>query len=70
MAHGRVKWFNDARGFGVIERPESAGIKEIFVHYTAISGEGHKTLSQGQEVEFDLYESPKGLVAKNVQRAN
>lgn len=66
MAHGRVKWFNDARGFGLIERPDDGG-GDIFVHYTAIiHGDGRKTLLQGQEVEFDLYESPKGLVAKNV----
>lgn len=68
MANGIVKWFNDARGFGLIQIPE--GGRDIFVHYTSIHGDGRKTLAQGQEVEFDVYESPKGLVAKNVQRVS
>lgn len=63
MPSGRVKWFNDSKGFGFIERIEGG---EIFVHWTAIKADGHKTLNQGQEVEFDVYDSPKGLQAQNV----
>lgn len=65
MALGRVKWFNDARGFGLIETGDG---KQVFVHYTAISVDGYKTLTPGQEVEFDLYEGTKGPLAMNVQR--
>lgn len=65
MAVGKVKWFNDAKGFGFIERPENAG-QDVFVHYTAITQDGYKTLSEGQEVEFDLYEGQKGPQAMNV----
>ena len=65
MANGKVKWFNDSKGFGFIERGNG---EEIFVHYTAIEGEGHKTLAPGQEVEFDIYEGRKGLEAQNVNR--
>lgn len=60
---GRVKWFSDQRGFGFIEQPNGA---DLFVHHTAIQGEGFKTLSEGQEVEFDIVEGPKGLQAANV----
>ncbi len=63
MAYGRVKWFNDAKGFGFIEQRDGG---EIFVHYTAIRAEGHKTLAQGQEVEFDIYDGQKGPEAQNV----
>ncbi|OFZ55791.1 MAG: cold-shock protein [Bdellovibrionales bacterium RIFOXYC1_FULL_54_43] len=63
MALGKVKWFNDARGFGFIESKD--GI-EIFVHYTAIQCDGHKTLREGAEVEFDLYDGQKGPEAQNV----
>ncbi|MBI2609483.1 MAG: cold shock domain-containing protein [Deltaproteobacteria bacterium] len=65
MAKGHVKWFNDNKGFGFIERP---GETDVFVHYTAISGEGFKTLSEGQEVEFELIDSDKGPQAQNVQK--
>jgi CspA family cold shock protein len=64
MALGRVKWFNDSKGFGFIERRDGG---EIFVHFSSIHAEGHKTLSEGQEVEFDVYDDPKGLQAKNVR---
>ncbi|UCH79048.1 MAG: cold shock domain-containing protein [Candidatus Coatesbacteria bacterium] len=60
---GRVKWFNEAKGYGFIER--EAG-EDVFVHYTAIVGEGFRTLYEGQEVEFDLGEGPKGPTAENV----
>lgn len=63
MAIGKVKWFNDSRGFGFIEHIEGG---EIFVHYSSIMAEGHKTLQIGQEVEFDVYEGTKGLIARNV----
>jgi len=60
---GKVKWFNDQRGFGFIEQPDG---KDLFVHHTAVQGEGFKTLQEGQEVEFDIVEGPKGLQAANV----
>ena len=63
MASGKVKWFNDVKGFGFIERN---GGDEIFVHYSAIRADGHKTLAVGQEVEFDIYEGQKGPEAQNV----
>lgn len=63
MAVGRVKWFNNTRGFGFIEKN---GGDEIFVHYTAIRTEGYKTLTEGQAVEFDIYEGQKGPEAQNV----
>jgi CspA family cold shock protein len=66
MAVGKVKWFNDAKGFGFIQRDEGA---DVFVHYTAIQGDGFKSLREGQEVEFDLYDSEKGPQARNVTRS-
>ena len=65
-ATGRVKWFNDAKGYGFIARDEGP---DVFVHYTSIQGEGFKSLSEGQTVEFDLLEGPKGLQAANVRKA-
>lgn len=62
-SHGRVKWFNEAKGYGFIEREEGG---DIFVHYTAIEGEGFRTLKEGQSVEFDIRESEKGLQAARV----
>ena len=64
QAKGTVKWFNDAKGFGFIQTDLVAG--DIFVHYSAIQGDGFKTLSEGQIVEFDLIETAKGLQAINV----
>ena len=61
---GRVKWFNNKKGFGFIEYKENL---DIFVHYSSIMIEGYKTLSEGQIVEFDLVETEKGLQAKNVK---
>ena len=60
---GRVKWFNERRGYGFIEQ---ANGEDLFVHYSAIQAEGFKTLEEGQEVEFDIIEGPKGLQAANV----
>jgi CspA family cold shock protein len=61
---GRVKWFNATKGFGFIEREDGS---DIFVHYSAISAEGFRTLAEGQEVSFDVVEGDKGLQASNVQ---
>lgn len=63
MAIGKVKWFNESKGFGFIVRQEG---EEIFVHWTAIVSEGYKTLMMGQSVEFDIYEGQKGFHAQNV----
>jgi len=60
---GKVKWFNDSKGFGFIEQE---GGKDVFVHYSALQGDGYKSLSEGQEVEFEITESKKGLQATNV----
>jgi CspA family cold shock protein len=62
---GMVKWFNNAKGYGFIEQP---GEQDIFVHYSAISGDGYKTLIQGQEVEFEVTNGPKGPQAENVTK--
>ena len=61
---GKVKWFNNAKGYGFIERE---GEDDVFVHFTAIAGEGYKSLTEGQRVEFDVVEGTKGLQAANVQ---
>ena len=63
---GTVKWFNDAKGFGFIS-PEGAD-RDCFVHYSAIQAEGFKTLAEGDRVEFDMVEGPKGPAAENVTR--
>ena len=63
----RVKWFNDAKGFGFIEYNEG---EDIFVHYSAIKADGYKTLSQGQEVTFKLINTSKCYQAKNVETCN
>jgi len=64
LATGKIKWFNDAKGFGFIEQ-ENGG-KDIFVHFSAIQDEGFKTLREGQEVSFEIVEGPKGPQATNV----
>ncbi len=63
MAKGVVKWFNNAKGYGFIT-PESGN--DVFVHHSAIQGEGYKTLEEGQEVEFEIKQGPKGEEAANV----
>ncbi|MEE9539660.1 MAG: cold shock domain-containing protein [candidate division NC10 bacterium] len=64
MRHtGTVKWFNDAKGFGFIERQDG---DDVFVHYSSIQGDGFKSLTEGQTLEFDIVEGPKGKQAANV----
>ena len=66
MAEGSVKWFNEAKGFGFIEQSEGP---DVFVHFSAISGEGFKTLQEGERVTFDIVDGPKGPQAENVAKA-
>jgi CspA family cold shock protein len=66
MATGKVKWFNDAKGFGFITPEEGP---DLFVHHTAIVADGFRSLAEGQQVEFDVIQGPKGLQATNVRRA-
>ena len=67
MTTGKVKWFNESKGYGFIE-PEGGG-RDVFVHYSAIQGEGYKTLSEGQLVEFEITQGEKGPQAANVMKA-
>jgi CspA family cold shock protein len=64
--NGTVKWFNDQKGFGFISLDDES--TEIFVHHTAIQGDGFKSLSEGEKVEFDVVEDPKGPKAENVTK--
>lgn len=65
MATGKVKWFNDAKGYGFIARDDGP---DVFVHHSAIVAEGFRSLSEGQEVAFEIVEGPKGLQAANVSK--
>ena len=63
---GTVKWFNDSKGFGFLTRDD--GEKDVFVHYSAIQGDGFRSLTEGQRVEFDVVDTQKGPAAENVVR--
>ncbi len=65
MARGTVKWFNEAKGFGFISQESG---EDVFVHFSAIQGEGFKTLAEGEALEFDVTKGPKGLQASNVRK--
>ncbi|MBI5448071.1 MAG: cold-shock protein [Gammaproteobacteria bacterium] len=66
MAKGRVKWFNESKGFGFIETQDGNG-EDVFVHYSAIKGSGFKTLAEGQLVTFEVERGPKGAQAVQVE---
>ncbi len=65
MEQGTVKWFNDAKGFGFITHP---GSKDVFVHFSAVQGEGFKSLKEGDKVEFEIEAGAKGPQAANVRK--
>jgi len=67
VSKGKVKWFDNKKGYGFIT-PENG--KDVFVHHSAIQGEGYKTLEEGQDVEFDIVQGPKGEQAANVTKAS
>ena len=68
MATGTVKWFNDSKGFGFIT-PEAGG-EDLFAHFSAIQGQGFKTLKEGQKISFDVTTGPKGQQASNIRPAD
>ena len=65
MLKGTVKWYNESKGFGFIEQEEG---KDVFVHYSAIAGSGFKTLNEGDKVQFEIVDGPKGPAAANVTK--
>ena len=67
MPEGTVKWFNDAKGYGFISQADG---DDVFVHFSAIQGDGFKTLEEGQNVNFEIVQGPKGLQAANVTKGD
>ncbi len=67
MARGKVKWFNESKGYGFIAQDNG---EDVFVHFSAIEGNGFRTLAEGQEVEFDVSQGQKGLQATNVRKVS
>ena len=67
VAKGTVKWFNEAKGFGFISQENG---EDVFVHYSAIQGDGFRTLAEGDKVEFDVVKGPKGYQAANVRKSS
>jgi len=65
MAQGTVKWFNDSKGFGFLEQEDG---EDVFVHFSAVQGDGFKTLAEGDRVEFEVQQGPKGLQAASVTK--
>ncbi|HIC39292.1 MAG TPA: cold-shock protein [Candidatus Marinimicrobia bacterium] len=68
MVQGKVKWFNDKKGFGFVTSNEDD--KDVFVHFSALNGDGFKTLNEGDEVEYEIVSGPKGDQAANVTKLN
>jgi len=68
MPTGTIKWFDDRKGFGFIE-PDGGG-EDVFVHFSALQGEGYKTLEEGQQVQFEIVKGDKGLQAANVSKVS
>lgn len=65
MVKGKVKWFNDSKGFGFLEQESG---EDVFCHFSAITGDGFKSLQEGDDVEFEIVKGPKGLQAANVRK--